>query len=184
MLYQILAFLLDIVTGLVGGACLLRMYMQYQRVPFANPVGRVVLAVTNWLVLPLRRVIPAIGRLDVSSLLAAFLIELAQYVVLWLLTGMGATPVALLVWAVFGLARLVISALTGLMIVYAVLSWVQGDSRLYAVIDRLAEPLLRPLRRVIPLVGGVDLSPLALLVLLQVAGIVLNSLQSTLMRAF
>lgn len=184
MLYQIFAFLLDVVTGLLGGACLLRLYMQYQRVPFANPLGQVVIAFTNWLVLPLRRVIPAIGRVDVSSLLAAFLLELAQYAILWLLAGMAVGVALLPVWALFGLARLAISSMTGLMIVYAVLSWVQGGSPLYDVIDRLAEPMLRPLRRVIPLIGGVDLSPLAFLVLLQVAGIVLSSVQSSVMRGF
>lgn len=182
MLYQIFVFLLDVATGLLGGACLLRMYMQYQRVPFSNPLGRVVIAFTNWLVLPLRRVIPAMGRVDVSSLLAAFLLELAQYAILWLVAGMGAGIVFLPVWAAFGLARLAISSMTGLMIVYAVLSWVQGGSPLYEVIDRLAEPLLRPLRRVIPLVGGVDLSSLAFLVLLQVASIVLATVQGSVVR--
>jgi YggT family protein len=182
MLYQIFAFLLDVVTGLLGGACLLRMYMQYQRVPFANPLGRVVIAFTNWLVLPLRRVMPSVGKVDVSSLLAAFLLELAQYAILWLVAGMGVGLAYLPVWAVFGLARLAISSMIGLMVVYAVLSWVQAGSPLYDVIDRLAEPLLRPLRRLIPLIGGVDLSPLAFLVLLQVASIVLANLQGSVMR--
>ncbi|RYX91164.1 MAG: YggT family protein [Comamonadaceae bacterium] len=184
MLYQIFAFLLDVVIGLLGGACLLRMYMQYQRVPFSNPLGRAVMALTDWLVLPLRKIIPAAGRVDVASLVGAFLLELAQYAVLWFLSGMGLTLLMLPVMALFGLARLVLSALTGLMIVYAVLSWVQGGSPIYQVIDRLAEPLLRPLRRVIPLVGGVDLSPLAFLVLVQVAGIILGHLQGAIFRIF
>ncbi|MDB5946510.1 MAG: hypothetical protein JWQ33_1536 [Ramlibacter sp.] len=182
MLYQITSFLLDIAAGLFGGACLLRMYMQYQRVPFGNPVGRFVFALTDWLVLPLRRVLPARGRVDIASLLGAFLIELAQFAVLWLMvgrtTGIGLLPVL----ALFGLVRLVISALTGLVIVYAILSWVQSDSPLVDLIDRLCAPLLRPFRRHIPLVGGIDLSPLALLVLLQVAAIVLGYLQAAVLR--
>jgi len=177
MLYQIIAFLLDVAIGLLGGACLLRLYMQYQRVSFANPVGRVVFALSDWLVLPLRRVIPAVGRLDVASLVAVFLLELAQFGVLWLLAGAGLGLVMLPVLAVFGVVRLAISSVTGLMIVYAILSWVQAGSPLYDVIDRLCAPLLRPLRRIIPLVGGLDLSPLALLVLLQVAAIIVNHLQ-------
>ena len=177
MLYQIIAFLLDVAIGLLGGACLLRMYMQYQRVSFANPVGRVVFALSDWLVLPLRRVIPAVGRLDVASLVAVFLLELAQFGVLWLLAGAGLGLVMLPVLAVFGVVRLAISSVTGLMIVYAILSWVQAGSPLYDVIDRLCAPLLRPLPRIIPLVGGLDLSPLALLVLLQVAAIIVNHLQ-------
>ena len=58
MLYQIASFLLDVVGGLLTGACLLRLYMQWQRVPFSNPVGGLVFALTDWLIMPLRRVIP------------------------------------------------------------------------------------------------------------------------------
>ena len=182
MLYQITSFLLDIAAGLFGGACLLRMYMQYQRVPFANPVGRFVFALTDWLVLPLRRAVPSRGRVDIASVIGAFLIELLQFILLWLMVG-RATSVALLpVLALFGLVRLVISGLTGLVIVYAILSWVQSESPLVALIDRLCAPLLRPFRRYIPLVGGIDLSPLALLVLLQVAAIVLGYMQAAVLR--
>src|SRR5215216_4906743 len=72
MAYQIISFLLDVAAGLLGGACLLRLYMQYQRVPFGNPVGRFVFAVTDWLVLPLRRILPAIGRWDTSSAVSVY----------------------------------------------------------------------------------------------------------------
>lgn len=177
MLYQIISFLLDVLVGLLGGACLLRLYMQVQRVPFGNPVGRFIFAVTDWLVLPLRRVLPAMGRWDTASLVGAYLLELTQYGVLWLLAGAAGTVAVLPLLAVFGLLRLVISGLTGLVIVYAVLSWLQSNSPLVDVIDRLCAPLLRPFRRMIPLVGGIDLSPLALLVVLQIGAIVLASVQ-------
>lgn len=182
MAYQIISFLLDVAAGLLGGACLLRLYMQYQRVPFGNPVGRFVFALTDWLVLPLRRVLPAMGRWDTASMVGVFLIELAQFSLLWLmtgrLTGFGVLPLL----AVFGVLRLVISALTGLVIVYAILSWVRADSPIVDVIDRLCAPLLRPWRKLIPLVGGIDLSPLAFLVALQVAAIVLAYLQAAVLR--
>jgi YggT family protein len=178
MVYQILSFLLDVVAGLIGGACLLRLYMQYQRVPFGNPVGRFVFALTDWLVLPLRRILPSVRRVDSASLVGAYLIELAQFGLLWLLSGRLTGPGVLPLLALFGLLRLVVSGLTGLVIVYAVLSWVRADSPMVDVIDRLCAPLLRPFRRMIPLVGGIDLSPLALLVLLQVAAIVLAYVQA------
>jgi YggT family protein len=177
MLYQIAAFLLDVAAGLLGGACLLRLYMQQQRIGFGNPVGRFVFALTDWLVLPLRRVLPAIGKWDTASLVAAYLLQLTQYGLLYLLAGRGAGAEWLPVVALFGLARLVLSTLTALMIVYAVLSWVRSDSPITDVIDRICSPLLRPLRRIIPLVGGIDLSPLAFLVLVQVATIVLAGVQ-------
>ena len=84
--------------------------------------------------------------------------------------------------ALFGVARLVISGLTGLVIVYAILSWVQADSPIVDVIDRLCAPLLRPWRKLVPLVGGIDLSPLVFLVVLQVLAIVLAYLQAAVLR--
>ena len=79
--------------------------------------------------------------------------------------------------AAFGLVRLFISGMTGLVIVYAVLSWVQTRSVMSDVIERLVAPALTPIRRVLPLIGGIDLSPLVLLLLLQIASIVLGNLQ-------
>ncbi|MBA2964138.1 MULTISPECIES: YggT family protein [Ramlibacter] len=171
---QILSFLLDVVAGLLGGACLLRLYMQRQKVPFGNPIGRFVFALTDWIVLPLRRVLPPVARWDTASLVAAYLIELVQYLILWAVIGFALESVFLL--ALVGLVRLILSALTALVLVYAILSWVQSDSLMTDLIDRLVAPLLRPFRRVIPLVGGIDLSPLALLVLLQVLSMVLTAL--------
>lgn len=181
MLFQILSFLLDVVSGLLTGACLLRLYMQLQRVSFANPVGRLVFALSDWLVLPLRKLVPSAGRWDLSCLVAALLLQLVQYLLLWLLVG-GGMGLAWLPWmALFGLARVAVSGLMGLLIVYAVLSWVQTRSPISDVITRLCEPLLRPVRRVLPLLGGVDLSPLVVLVLLQVVMIVLGHLQASVM---
>ena len=182
MAYQIISFLLDIAAGLLGGACLMRLYMQYQRVPFGNPVGRFVFALTDWLILPLRRILPAVGRVDTASLVAVYLVELAQFGILWLMTGRITGAQVLPVLALFGVLRLVISALTVLVIAYAILSWVRADSPIVDVVDRLCAPLLRPWRKLIPLVGGIDLSPLIFLVALQVAAIVLAYLQAAVLR--
>ena len=166
MLYQIPSFLLDVIVGLVGGACLLRLYMQFHRVPFGNPLGRFVFAITDWIVMPLRRIVPSVKRWDLASAVAA-----------WLLVG-GLSRIAVLpLVALVGVAQLAVSGLTAVLIVYAVLSWVPGaQPMLLDLVGRLAEPLVRPLRRFIPLLGGVDLSPLAAIVLLQVLGIVLGNL--------
>lgn len=180
MLLQIFTFLLQIASGLVVGLCLLRLYMQFHRVALSarsgNPIGPLIFALTDWLVLPLRRIVPPFGRWDSASLVAAYLIELLQFVLLWMIAGshggLGLVPVM----ALFGLLRLALSGLSVLVIVYAVLSWVQTHSPMMGLLARLVSPLLQPIRRIMPLVGGVDLSPLVLLVLLQVGGIVLESL--------
>jgi YggT family protein len=187
MLYQIISLLLEVVTGVVGGSCLLRLYMQHQRIPMSarsgNPLGRFVFALTDWLVLPLRRLLPAVGALDTATLVAAYLLQLAQLMLLWLLAGAQDGLFAVPSLAGFGVVRLAISGLTGLLIVYAVLSWVQTASIMADVVERLCTPPLTPIRRLVPLVGGVDLSPLVLLVLLQVAAIVLGHLQGLILLA-
>lgn len=172
MAYQIVSFLLGVAAGLLGGACLLRAYMQFQRVPFGNPIGRFVFALTDWLVLPLRKVLPAIRRIDTASVVAALLVEVVHQALLILVVGAGMHMLPLL--AVLGLLRLVISSLIALVIIYAIMSWIRSDSVVTDVVDRLCAPLLRPFRKVIPLVGGIDLSPLALLVVLQIASMLLG----------
>lgn len=182
MLNQIIFFLLEVTVGLIGGACLLRLYMQHQRVPFSNPVGRFVFALTDWRVLPLRRALPSAGAWDLASLVGAYLLKVVQFALMGLLTS----GVALLAWvpllSLFGLLQMAIAAVTGLLIVYAVLSWTQTRSPVASVIERLCEPLLRPIRQIVPLVGGVDLSPLVLLVALQVAAMLLGSVQQAVLR--
>ncbi|MBK1683516.1 YggT family protein [Rhodoferax fermentans] len=188
MLYQIFTLLLEVVVGLLSGACLLRLYMQYLRIPMSarsgNPLGRFVFALTDWIVLPLRKVVPSVGALDTASLVAAFLLQLAEFGLLWLLAGAAGGLFAVPILALFGLLRMTVSAMTGAVIVYAVLSWVQTNSVIADVLERLVSPLLVPIRRVLPLIGGVDLSPLALLVILQIVAIVLGNLQAAALLAF
>ena len=179
---QIISLLLDVAAGLVGGACLLRLIMQWQRIPFNNPIGRFIFAVSDWLVMPLRKRLPAIGRLDTASLAGAWLVKLAQFVALWLLSSGHGSLLAVLLLSVMGLAQLVISGLSALILIYAVLSWVQPGSMNMVLIERLCQPWLAPIRRVVPMIGGVDLSSLVLLLLLQIAGMVLGAIQMGLMH--
>ena len=176
MLFQMASVLLDVGAALIAGSCLLRLAMQWQRVPFQQPLGRFVLAMTDPIVLPFRRILPRGGRLDTSSLLAAFAVKLLQYTLLWLLAGGHASVVAVLLLSVMGLGQLCLSSLSALVVVNAILSWVQPGSTLYHLSERLCHPFLQPLRRILPLIGGVDLSPLALLLVLQLLGIVLANL--------
>lgn len=179
MIYQMLSMVLDVIAGLVAGACLLRLAMQAQRIPFNQPLGRFVFAMTDWIVLPLRKVIPPKSRWDLSSLAAAWLIKMVQYLLLWLLAGghgqLGLLPLVSLV----GLLQLLVSALSALVLVYALMSWVQPGSPLFYTAERLVQPWLDPLRRVVPLIGGVDLSALVLLLALQLMGMVLAGLQAS-----
>jgi YggT family protein len=158
------------------------MYMHLLRINLSaragNPLAPFVFAITNWMVLPLRRSVPAIGRIDTASLLAAYAVVLAKFVLLGLV--MGAIPdwLDLLVMSGLELLKLSVSSLVWLVLIYAMLSWVRAGSDVGYALGQLVEPMLRPLRRVVPQVGGIDLSPLALLVLLQVLEIVLHHLST------
>ena len=182
MLIQIFSLLLQVAVGLVAGTCLLRMYMHLMRINLSaragNPLAPFVFAMTNWLVLPLRRSVPAIGRLDTASLLAAYALVLAKFVLLGLMMGHIPYWVDLLVMSGLELLNLALSSLVWLVLIYAMLSWVRAGSDVGYALGQLVEPMLQPLRRVIPQIGGVDLSPLALLVLLQVLEIVLHHLSA------
>ena len=179
MIYQMLSMVLDVIAGLVAGTCLLRLAMQAQRIPFNQPLGRFVFAMTDWIVLPLRRVVPPRSRWDLSSLAAAWLVKMLQYLLLWLLAGghgqLGLLPLVSLV----GLLQLLVSAVSALVLVYALMSWVQPGSPMFYTTERLAQPWLAPVRRVVPLIGGVDLSALVLLLVLQLVGMVLAGLQAS-----
>jgi YggT family protein len=182
MLLQIFTLILQFAVGLVAGTCLLRAYLHWQRVPMSahsgNPLAPFVFAVTNWIVLPVRRFVPAFGRLDTGSLLAAYAVLLAKYALLWLLAGATTPTWILLTQAGFELLNLVLSSLMWVVIIYAIMSWVKSGSDGVYFLALMVEPLLRPMRRVLPQMGGVDLSPIALLLLLQIIEIVLHHLQA------
>ncbi|WPB59454.1 YggT family protein [Xylophilus sp. GOD-11R] len=184
MLYQIVSFLLDALVSVVGGACLVRFVMQRQRIPFSNPVGRLVMALSDWIVLRLRKLVPSISGWDTSSLLAAYLLVLAKLLLLWALLGARSGIYVLPVVALFGLAQLAISMFTALLVILAILSWVQPFSPILPVLDRVCAPLLTPLRRALPQVGGFDFSPLVLLLILQVIGMLLGALQAEVIGMF
>jgi YggT family protein len=190
--YQIVSLLLEVTFGLLAGACLLRLWMQRLKAPFRNPVGQFVMAITDWLVIPLRRVLPGLGRWDTASLVAAFVLQVVQYSLLWGFVSLSsassvaqqpsAAVASVVMLALFGLLRLVVGGLMVLLFVYVILSWVRSDNPLGYVLDAIVGPLLRPIRRMIPTVGGFDLSPLVLVVALQIALIVLNNLQASWLR--
>ncbi len=188
MLIRILAFLLETIFFVLIGAALLRAWMNGCRVNMRAQPGSFVMAVTDWLVKPLRRVLPkawAQSRIDWASVVAAAILALGYALVSTLLLGMLAGmadltafgPTAWLSLLVFALKMLVRVALQTAMILvigFAILSWVQPGSPAYSLLGRLTEPLLAPLRRVIPAIGGVDLSALALILILQIGLMVLG----------
>jgi len=181
MLLQIFSLILHFAVGLVAGTCLLRLYMHLLRIPMSassgNPIAPFVFTLTNWIVLPVRRFVPALGRLDTASLAAAYAVLLAKHSLLWLVAGATAHWLSLLTFAGFELVRVILSSLMWLTIAYALLSWFSAASDVRYFLAQLVEPLLNPIRRVLPHMGGVDLSPIVLLLLIQIAEIILHNVQ-------
>jgi YggT family protein len=181
MLTQIVALLLGTAADLLALAFLARTYLQWARAPFRNPLGRFVATTTNWAVLPLRRLIPGLFGIDLASVFAAWLAQIVFYGVMAGLTAMTVVAPGAIIdvaWiAALAVLRMTIYLLMGVVIVAAVLSWINPHSPFMALFDALARPLLAPARRVLPLMGGIDLSPLVVLLLLQVVLIVLAGLR-------
>jgi YggT family protein len=165
---RIVFFLLETLFFFLIAAALLRAWMNHLRVHMSAQPGRLAMAVTDWLVVPLRRVLPrglAQSRIDWGSLVAALLLATAASAAPF---TAEASVMLVFTMALRILARTLLQGLMILLIGYAILSWVQPQSPVMGTLDRLCAPILRPVRRIVPLVGGVDLSVLVLIILLQV----------------
>jgi len=191
MINQALQFLIDTAFGLLTYAFLLRFVMQWLRAPFRNPLGQAVIALTDWAAKPLRRVLRGYRGLDLSTLMLAWLSEFAWLCALELLggrIGFGGAGVAML--ALLACVELLKASLWLLIIVVfaqAILSWVAPDGPFAGVLNALTFRFLSPLRRRIPPLGGaLDLTPLIVIVVAQLALIVpvrmLEDLVSTMFR--
>ncbi len=186
MLAQIILFILDTVCGFLTLALLVRFALQWARAPFRNPLGQFIVAVTDWMVRPVRRLVPGLFGLDLASLLLAWLWQVIYQGIALGLSGVlfAVTPAPVIVvvlLAALEVVKIGLYLVMGAVLVSAVFSWVNPYAPLAEVFNTLTRPLLRPFRRFIPPVGGVDLSPLALLLVLQIALFVLAGMRNSIL---
>ena len=172
-----LYFLVDTLLSLALVVALLRLLLQWVRADFRNPLARAILQLTNPLVLPLRRILPPVGSLDTATALVLALIGALQAAAGYLLSGLGPPPP--LLWAemtVLEILRGVLHTYFFVILLYALLSLVAPGiySPAQALLTRLAEPVLKPVRRLIPPLGGIDFSPLWVLIIIQALLILVN----------
>ncbi|HKT97394.1 MAG TPA: YggT family protein [Paraburkholderia sp.] len=178
MFGDIARFLLNTIFTLFGAALLLRVWLQFVRVPPYNPVTHAIQQATNWLVLPLRRVIPGLRGIDLAGVVAALIAAVAYVLLMVWLAGvdpLGLLP-ALLIVAVLTLVKWALNLLIWLTILMALLSWLNPRSPAMPVLFQLTAPFLNPIRRVLPNFGGLDLSPILLFVIVQVLLMVVTRL--------
>ncbi|MFC5428365.1 MAG: YggT family protein [Paraburkholderia sp.] len=170
MFGDIARFLLNTIFTLFGAALLLRAWLQFVRVPAYNPVTHAVQQVTNWIVLPLRRVIPGLRGIDWASIVAALVAAIVYVLLMFWLGGIDLVsqlPMLVIV-AVLTVVKWALNLLFWLTILMALLSWLNPRSPAMPVLFELTAPFLNPLRRILPQMGGLDLSPILLFVIVQV----------------
>jgi YggT family protein len=170
MINQAIAFVLDALFHLFILAALVRFWMQAFRAPARNPIAQFTMALTDFAVKPLRRVIPGLMNLDWASLAVAWIAELVLQVLLVLVAGAalnGGMFSVLLFLAFVKLIRLSIYVFMAAIIIQAVLSWVTRHHPMEPFFAALSRPFLAPFRRAIPPIGGVDITPLLALIAFQ-----------------
>lgn len=169
---QLLVQLIGLATSFFGGLFVLRFILQWARAPFRNPIGRFVVTLTDWGVVPLRRFVPGYRGLDLSSLVMAWLIETVSLVLVLAVVGAplgdGGSLIPLACAAGFiEMLRTIAYVILGATLGVVVLSWVNPYAPLAPVFNAIAQPCLRPFQRLIPPIAGIDLSPVFLLLGLQ-----------------
>jgi YggT family protein len=169
-----LIFLVKTFSDLYLLTFLLRFIMQWVRADFYNPFAQFIVRVTNPLVVPARRLLPSIRSLDAPLLILLVLLEALATWLLLLVAGLSVAPSYFVALVALRLINLLLWFYTIAIIVYAILSWVgQSYSPIGALLEDLVAPILRPVRRFLPIIGGLDLSPLLVLILIQAARIAL-----------
>lgn len=175
MLHSILTLIVDTVAGVLAGVLLLRFWMQVVRVRPPASLAQFTFQLTDWLVRPLRRLVPGVGGYDWASLLGAFLIVIPSIVVklaMWLNFSIE----TLLLYSIVRLLEWTLYGFIGLILLEVIFSWVNPRAPMAPFVQALNAPLLRPLRRIVPLIGNIDLSSFVALILLQIALQLLNAL--------
>ena len=191
MLSTALEFLLTTILNLLTLVFLLRFFMQLLRAPFNNPLGLMVMTLSDFAVKPVRRIIPSFKKIDLSTLLLAILTQLLlQFSLLMLrdfplfVAGEGAW-LGLIGLSFLGVLRTALDVFFYAILLQVILSWVNPHSPFSGVLDTLTRPILSPIRRIIPSTNGLDFSPLVALILLQMVNIsVVKSLEMQLLGLF
>jgi YggT family protein len=182
MFGEIFRFLFDTLFTLFGAALIARAWMHAVHMHTINPVARFIYQATNWLVNPLRRLIPVRGAVDWATLVAAWLTALVYLLLMWvtslgMIIPLSALPMALGI-SFLTVVKWVFNLVVWVTLAQAILSWVNPAAPLMPVLQTLTDPLLDPIRRVLPR-AGIDFSPLVLLVLAQVGLMIITRVTYT-----
>jgi YggT family protein len=156
-------YIVDTLLSLALAVVLARLLLQWTRADFRNPLCQFIVRITNPVILPLRRILPPIGKVDTASVVAVLLVAIADVAIMWTVRGAGFPPAYF--WAqlvAIEIVRTLLQMYFYAIVLYALLSLIApgGYSPMQSVLATLCEPVLRPFRRLIPPIAGIDLSPL------------------------
>ena len=176
-LSEISGYLIQTFLSLYLMAMLLRFLLQVVKADFYNPISQFLVKITNPLVIPLRKVIPGFGGLDISTLLLTLVLQGAGIVAIMLLNGLGLpNPVLLILWSALGVLGLLVNIYFFALLAMIILSWIAPGSRHPAVylLHQITEPVMAPVRKMLPPMGGLDFSPILVFILINVLQIALR----------
>ena len=174
---EIFGYLIQTFLSLYLLAMLLRFLLQVVRADFYNPISQFLVKVTNPLVIPLRKVIPGYGGLDLASLLLALALQAGGIVAILLLNGLGMpNALQLLIWASLGIVGLLVNIYFFALLAMIILSWIAQGSNNPAIylLHQITEPVMAPVRKLLPPMGGLDFSPILVFILINIIQIALR----------
>ncbi len=170
-------FLLNIIFGMLTLIFLLRFLMQLFKTPFHNPISQMVMALSDFAVKPVRRFVPSWKKIDLSTLLLAFAAQLILQIALLSISGFPFAVAGSAIWPnIFGLSliavlRTIIDILFYALIIQVVLSWVNPHTPIAPVVNSLTRPILAPIQKYVPMVGGIDFSPMVAIIFLKMINV-------------
>lgn len=175
---QALIFIIQTIVELYLYVLLLRFWLPFLRADFRNPIAQGILRLTSPLIVPVRRVVPPIGRIDTATVLIAFAIQCLLIYVILFISGLGAQFAAVAITSAIKLLMLTLNVFKFAILIFVILSWVAPGTYnpATAFVSMIVQPVLKPFRGLIPPIGMLDLSALIALIALHALGIFLGSL--------
>lgn len=171
MLNQAIAFVVETIFNLFILTALVRFWMQVLRAPARNPLAQFTMALTDFAVKPMRRLLPGFFRLDIASLAVAWIAEVVLLAIVSLLQGVeivsGTALSVILFLALVKLLRLTVYIIMGAVFLQAILSWVNPYHPVAPFFEAMTRPFLKPFQRAVPPIGGVDITPVLVLIACQ-----------------
>ncbi len=176
-LTEVAAYLINTVMSLYLVIVLMRLLLQVARADFYNPICQFVVKATDPLIRPLRRLIPGFGGIDLATLVLALALQFITINLLYLILGGGVpNPLSALIWSLIGIAATIVKIYFFAILASIIFSWVAPGSNhpALALLHQLNEPVMAPVRKIMPAMGGLDLSPILVFILLNVFNILLS----------